>query len=47
MGFGPPDYRLDEKIRKYKLVDDVFELLGQIFMPSQASSLYLIATKGA
>lgn len=47
MGFGPPDHHLDEKIRKYKLVDDVFELLGQVFMPSQASSLYLIATKGA
>ncbi len=45
LGFGPPDWRLDGKIRKYEWVDDLFECLGQTFMPSQASSLYLLANK--
>lgn len=45
MGFGPPDWRLDGKIRKHKWVDDLFECLGQAIMPSQSSSLYLLADK--
>lgn len=43
MGWGPPDWRLDGRIRKYKLVDDLFEWVGQLFLKRQASSLYVIA----
>jgi SAM-dependent methyltransferase len=46
MGWGPPDWRLDGRIRKYKFVDDAFEWFGRRLMPTQASSLYVIATKG-
>lgn len=45
MGWGPPDFTLDGKWRKYKFLDDAFELLGKCFLRSQASSLYLIASK--
>ena len=44
MGWGPPDWHLDGRIRKYKFVDDAFEFVGRRFMPHQASSLYLVAT---
>lgn len=45
LGWGPPDFHLDGKWRKYKLADDIFESIGRFVIPSQASSLYLIATK--
>lgn len=45
LGWGPPDWRLDGRIRKYKLVDDVFTLIGRTLLPRQASSLYLLATR--
>jgi 2-polyprenyl-3-methyl-5-hydroxy-6-metoxy-1,4-benzoquinol methylase len=45
MGWGPPDWRLDGRIRKYKVIDDLFEAVGRRLMPRQASSLYVIATK--
>jgi SAM-dependent methyltransferase len=45
MGWGPPDWRLDGRIRKYKFVDDLFEVAGRTFLRRQASSLYLIATR--
>ncbi len=43
MGWGPPDWRLDGRIRKYKWVDDGFEAFGKLFLKSQASSLYVLA----
>ncbi len=43
MGWGPPDWRLDGRIRQYKIVDDAFELIGRALMPKQASSLYVLA----
>ena len=43
MGWGPPDWRLDGRIRKYKIVDDAFELFGRALLPRQASSLYVAA----
>ena len=46
MGWGPPDWRLDGRIRKYKFVDDAFEFIGKKLLPRQASSLYLVATRG-
>lgn len=44
IGWGPPDWKLDGRIRKYRLVDDLFTAVGRVFLPKQASSLYLIAT---
>lgn len=46
MGWGPPDWRLDGRIRKYKPVDDGFELFGRLFLKKQASSLYVLARAG-
>lgn len=43
MGWGPPDWRLDGRVRKYKFLDDLFEVLGRSLIPRQASSLYVIA----
>lgn len=43
MGWGPPDWQLDGRIRRYKIVDDVFELVGRTFLRRQASSLYVLA----
>jgi 2-polyprenyl-3-methyl-5-hydroxy-6-metoxy-1,4-benzoquinol methylase len=45
LGWGPPDWRLDGRIRKFKLVDDVLALVGRTLIPRQASSLYLLATR--
>lgn len=45
LGWGPPDWELDMKLRKYKFLDDCFDRLGRILLPGQASSLYLIAVK--
>jgi len=45
IGWGPPDWQLDGRIRKHKWVDDAFELFGRAFIPRQASSLYVIAGK--
>ncbi len=42
IGWGPPDWHLDGRIRKYKIVDDAFEFIGRRLMPRQASSLYLV-----
>lgn len=45
LGWGPPDWHLDGQWRKHKWVDDLFEGVGRILLPRQASSLYLLATK--
>jgi SAM-dependent methyltransferase len=45
MGWGPPDWQLDGRWRRYKIVDDLFECIGGLVIPRQASSLYLLATK--
>jgi glycosyltransferase involved in cell wall biosynthesis/SAM-dependent methyltransferase len=47
MGWGPPDWALDMKLRSYKVLDDAFELVGRVFLQSQASSLYVLAQKAA
>lgn len=44
MGWGPPDWDLDARWRRHKWVDDLFEAAGKVFLPQQASSLYVIAT---
>lgn len=45
IGWGPPHWGLDYKIRRYKIVDDSFEFFGKLFFRKQSSSLYMIATK--
>ena len=45
MGWGPPDWHLDGQWRQHKWADDLFEGVGRILLPHQASSLYLLATK--
>lgn len=45
IGWGPPHWGLDARIRGYKWVDDTFESFGKIFFPQQSSSLYIIASK--
>jgi SAM-dependent methyltransferase len=47
LGWGPPDFRLDGKLRQYKMLDDLFEVVGRTLLPRQASSLYIVATKNA
>lgn len=44
LGWGPPDWTWDGRLRGYKLADDLFEWLGRRLLPTQSSSLYLIAT---
>lgn len=45
LGWGPPDWSWDARLRARKWVDDLFEWVGRRVMPRQASSLYLVATK--
>jgi SAM-dependent methyltransferase len=45
MGWGPPDWHLDGRLRRHKILDDLFEFAGRVFLPTQASSLYVLATK--
>jgi SAM-dependent methyltransferase len=45
MGWGPPDWHLDGQWRQHKWLDDLFERVGRVLLPRQASSLYLLATK--
>lgn len=45
LGWGPPDWALDARLRKYKALDDLFSVLGQVLLPNQASSLYIQAHK--
>ncbi|MBP7711995.1 MAG: class I SAM-dependent methyltransferase [Gammaproteobacteria bacterium] len=47
MGWGPPDWALDGRIRQHRWVDDALEAVGRVLLPHQASSLYLLATKEA
>lgn len=45
IGWGLPHWWLDEKIRRYKWADDLFEWIGRRFLSSQATSLYLVLSK--
>lgn len=47
IGWGPPDWYWDARLRGSKLLDDLFELVGRALIPRQASSLYLLATRDA
>jgi SAM-dependent methyltransferase len=45
IGWGLPHWGLDGQIRKYKMIDDAFEVFGKMLFPKQASSLYALAKK--
>ncbi len=45
LGWGFPHWGIDARLRQYKVMDDLFEMMGQRLFPRQASSLYLLATK--
>jgi ubiquinone/menaquinone biosynthesis C-methylase UbiE/uncharacterized protein YbaR (Trm112 family) len=45
IGWGVPNWEVDALVRRFKLVDDLFEKVGRALMPSQATSLYLLLTK--
>jgi SAM-dependent methyltransferase len=45
IGWGVPHWRLDSMVRGYKWVDDFLETVGRAVLPSQATSLYLIAER--
>lgn len=45
IGWGVPHWTLDAVVRRYKWVDDGLEWLGRRFLPSQATSLYLLLGK--
>lgn len=45
IGWGVPHWSLDARLRQFKPVDDLFEAVGRVLLPSQATSLYLILTK--
>jgi SAM-dependent methyltransferase len=45
MGWGLPHWSLDAYLRGYQWVDDLLERVGRRLLPSQATSLYLIASK--
>lgn len=45
IGWGVPHWWLDSQVRGYKWVDDLFEVVGRVLIPSQATSLYLVLSK--
>jgi ubiquinone/menaquinone biosynthesis C-methylase UbiE len=45
LGWGIPHWDLDSRLRGYKILDDLFEIFGKIFIPNQASSLYFVIEK--
>ncbi|MFP4380623.1 MAG: GNAT family N-acetyltransferase [Candidatus Sumerlaeia bacterium] len=44
-GYGPPHWKWDKALRKYRRIDGLFEWLGHRLMRRQASSLYLVLKK--
>ncbi len=45
LGWGPPHWDWDARIRGYKWVDDAFEWVGRRLFPQQSSSLYVLGVK--
>lgn len=45
MGWGVPHTGVDKRLRQYKWIDDLFEIIGSRFLKSQATSLYFICKK--
>ena len=45
LGWGIPHWSLDARLRQFKVVDDLFEVLGPRLLPGQATSLYFVLGK--
>lgn len=45
LGWGPPHWGLDARLRGFEWLDDAFESWGRRLVPGQASSLYLVLGK--
>ena len=45
VGWGLPHWSLDCRVRGYKILDDLFEAVGRVILPTQASSLYFFLRK--
>jgi len=45
IGYGIPHWTLDAGLRQFKVLDDLFEAVGQAVYPKQATSLYLLLSK--
>jgi ubiquinone/menaquinone biosynthesis C-methylase UbiE len=45
IGYGVPHWTLDAGLRQFKVLDDLFETVGQVVCPKQATSLYLLLSK--
>lgn len=45
MGWGVPHTVIDAKLRQYKWIDDLFEIIGRKLCKSQATSLYFVCRK--
>ena len=45
LGWGLPHFGYDGLVRQFKIIDDVFDVVGRTFMKSQASSLFIILRK--
>ncbi len=44
-GYGFPHWKVDLLIRRFKIVDNIFNVFGKTFFPGQASSIYLLFRK--
>lgn len=42
IGWGVPHWTLDALLRRFRWVDDAFEAIGRVLLPSQTTSLYLV-----
>ncbi len=47
LGYGIPHWSLDSHIRKFKILESIFENVGRFICPRQASSIYVILRKNA
>jgi len=45
IGWGVPHWTLDAVLRNFKIIDDMFEIIGRKLCPEQATSLYLLLSK--
>ncbi len=47
LGYGIPHWSLDSHIRKFRILESIFENVGRFICPRQASSIYVILRKNA
>jgi len=45
IGWGVPHTGIDEALRQYKFIDDLFEKIGNKIFKKQSTSLYFICKK--